>query len=152
MRTTLCIVHRCDPELRAVFRAIRDVAATGGQLLLVSICDAREEELLSNQLSDRSFVGLRQTEEVANLTCSLAEEESRELLARAEEYCRENDCAFTSELASGGLLELVHAYVSEHQPAQLFLPKLSQGVFSRLLRGDRTDAIVRTITCPVIVC
>ncbi len=152
MRTTLCIVHRSDPELRAVAKAVRDVRATGGQLVLMSICDAREEELLSHQLSDRSFVGLRQTEEVANLSCCLAEEETQDLLKKAESYCRERECAFSSGGGSGGLMELVHDFVSEHQPAQLFLPKLPQGLFSRLLRGDRTEAIVRTISCPVTVC
>jgi nucleotide-binding universal stress UspA family protein len=151
-RVVLCIVHRCDPLGRAVDKALKDARDLGGELVLASICDAREEELLSKQLSDRSFVGLRLREEITALTCRNAEEGTEVILERAVERCSDEGISVQQTSRNGGFLELTHDLASEFHPSRIFMPKLEQGLFARLVRGDRTDAVVRSLQCPVTIC
>ena len=150
-KKVLCIIHICDPEGRTLDQALQR-ADENTQLFIAGICDAREEELLSSQMSDRSFVGLRQREEITAFTCMRAEEATKELLDRAVARCKEQGFDAEGLSRSGGFLELVHDLSSEIQPSEILMPRLEQGLFSKLWRGNRTEAIVRSLRYRVTVC
>ena len=150
-RIYLCIIHQCDPEIRAVSKMLAKLGE-GDEVILAGVCDAREEELLSRQMSDRSFVGLRQREEITDFTCNRAVETTQLLLERATSICEGAGYAPKVLSRNGGFLELVHHLASECEPSSIYLPRLEQGLFSKLWRGDRTEAVVKSLRYPVIVC
>jgi len=150
-KKVLCIIHVCDPEGRVVERALQSLQEDT-LLVIAAICDAREEELLSKQMSDRSFVGLRLREQITTFTCLRAEEATHELLESAVAQCSAKGVEVQSLSRSGGFLELVHDLSAEVEPSEILMPRLEQGLFSKLWRGDRTEAVVRSLRYRVTVC
>ena len=66
--------------------------------------------------------------------------------------CEEKGVEAEALSRSGGFLELVHDLSSEVTPSEILMPRLEQGLFSKLWRGDRTEAIVRSLRYRVTVC
>ena len=150
-RKHLCIIHQCDPDLRSVSKMLLNLTE-GDEVILAGICDAREEELLSRQMSDRSFVGLKLREEITAFTCDLAEETTQSLLETATTMCETQGYSPHVLSRNGGFLELIHHLASDCEPTTIFMPRLEQGLFSKLWRGNRTDAVVSSLRYPVVVC
>lgn len=151
-RIVLALVHSSDPDLRAVERALADALEGGGELVLGVVHDPGTEHAISKQLSSRNFVGLKASTNVARLVCQSQQRRESELLERAQVRVAEAlGSSARTEMRRGALSEELPKLARELEAARVFLPRMSEGLWDRLLGGRAMDALVKRVQQPVIV-
>jgi nucleotide-binding universal stress UspA family protein len=150
-RTIVCLIHSCDPQLRAMYSGLSDVQDEGGELILVAIADPRDGQSLGHRLSDRSFVGLKLATEVERLTTQHEEDRLQEQLQHAQEEARKAGISAGVVFEEGEVAATFQKIVKRIHPTRTHVPRLPQSLGDRLLRGDSTDSLTRSLDTTVII-
>ena len=150
-RTVLALIHSGDPELTALQRGLADVQEGGGRLLLVAIADPRDGQSLGHRLSDRSFVGLKLANEVERLATEHEGDRLQDILKHAESRAVDAGVEVESRFEEGEVLPTLQRIVDQITPACAHVPRLPQSLGNRLLQGDATDALARSLDTSVVI-
>lgn len=150
-RIILALIHSGDPEMIALQRGLADVQEGGGRLLLVAIADPRDGQSLGHRLSDRSFVGLKLANEVERLATEQEGNRLQEQLQHAESQARIAGIDVEALFEQGEVLTTLQRIVGQTGPERAHVPRLPQSLADRLLRGDATDSLARSLGTPVVI-
>ena len=149
--TVLALIHSGDARLSALKSGIADVQKGGGILVLVAIADPHDSQSLGHQLSDRSFVGLKLATEVERLTTQHEGDRLQARLQEARGLAEEAGVTVNVVFEKGEVLPTLQQIVRRFQPKSAHIPRLPQRLTDRLLRGDSTDTLARSLDTSVVI-
>ena len=147
----LVLIHSGDARLSALKSGIADVQEGGGALVLVAIADPHDSQSLGHRLSDRSFVGLKLATEVERLATQHEGDRLQERLQEAQSMAKKAGVTANVVFEEGEVLPTLQQIVGRLQPKSAHVPRLPQRLTDRLLRGDSTDALVRSLNTSVVI-
>ena len=132
-------------------RAIRRCADREAELLVVFVAEPMEDNPITQQLTDQSFISLGQSRDVMEEVKHNTLKDATRRLQRIERRATKQNVPCETDLVEGNFFEQILEIAQMKQVDRIYLCGKKRGKLGQLIHGTEVDELIEGAPCKVVV-